>query len=128
MGQVTRNLASAILLASTVVSLLSFASYGQEVPLQLQPPANGQLLLEDRAEGGQVPIPFPGSSSPSLATMAPVYSRASAPSSASTRKVTKLPLPVATQPTLARRRACRTPPTTSPTHPNNLTALCANHL
>jgi len=47
-----REFASIILLAAT--SVLSFSVAAQQVPQQLQPPANEQLLLQVHAKGDQV--------------------------------------------------------------------------
>ena len=80
--------ASLLVVASTVLSL-SIAA--QQVPQQLQPPANEQLLLQVHAKGDQVytckgdaaqftwTLKAPASS----ATMAAAFSPASQPSSAS---------------------------------------------
>ena len=59
MRQLLRTFLSAILLAAAVVTattLLSFSSLAQQLPPQLQPPANTQLLLEVHAKGEQVYI------------------------------------------------------------------------
>ncbi len=49
-----RGFASATLLAVASTSLLLFTVAGQQVPQQLQPPANEQLLFQVHAKGDQV--------------------------------------------------------------------------
>ena len=49
-----RGLASATLLAVTGAGLLLFSVAAQQVPQQLQPPANEQLLYQVHAKGDQV--------------------------------------------------------------------------
>jgi len=59
MRQLLRTFLSAILLTAAVVTattLLAFSSLAQQLPPQLQPPANTQLLLEVHAQGEQVYI------------------------------------------------------------------------
>ena len=53
MRQSIRKLACAVLLA-VMSTVFSFSSAAQQVPQQLQPPVNEQLLLQLRGEGDQI--------------------------------------------------------------------------